>query len=209
MALVGVQGVPPLPTGSAVRSAAGPLHPFRRVAPAIRWLRGGRPLGAAGLTKRRGRHGAPRRFCVTGCVITLASLPVSERIRRSHSITHTEGSERAENPHEPCCSVSLCDAAYRSPSVSPTKWHGRGHRFDPDQVHQTFLTEINRLRGWFGAESRLNRGTIRAHAENPHSVTRQRDNRKNYANRFQRWPYALGCISGLWTSLPSRRGTVC
>jgi hypothetical protein len=36
---------------------------------------------------------------------------------------------------DPCLSLSY--SVRRSAYVGPTKWHGRGHRFDPDQVHQT------------------------------------------------------------------------
>jgi hypothetical protein len=32
--------------------------------------------------------------------------------------------------------VSLSVAAFLAVSIRPWKWHGRGHRFDPDQIHQ-------------------------------------------------------------------------
>ena len=48
----------------------------------------------------------------------------------------TKGSERARNPHQHCLSVPFCFTLYLAVSIHPWKWHGRGRRFDPDQVHQ-------------------------------------------------------------------------
>ncbi len=46
------------------------------------------------------------------------------------------GSEDASDPHEHCPSVSRELIRYFSDILRVGKWHGRGRRFDPDQVHQ-------------------------------------------------------------------------
>ena len=45
---------------------------------------------------------------------------------------------------------------------SALPWHGRGRRFDPDQVHQDIQRRISDLRGTISARFGSNRGTKRA-----------------------------------------------
>jgi hypothetical protein len=57
---------------------------------------------------------------------------VSECVARAQA----KGREHATDLHEHCPFVSLAISRYRGVSVEDEKWHGRGRRFDPDQVHQ-------------------------------------------------------------------------
>src|SRR5450631_1344440 len=52
-----------------------------------------------------------------------------------------KGSDYARKAHEHCPSVSLAVCPCRFASVEHEKWHGRGRRFDPDQVHQVSTVE--------------------------------------------------------------------
>jgi hypothetical protein len=71
---------------------------------------------------------------------------------------------------------------------SALPWHGRGHRFDPGQVHQSNSRRIKELQSPVSSERNKNKGTKKAHQEN----TALCDARKNQkAHRDDRWAFLL------------------
>jgi hypothetical protein len=63
------------------------------------------------------------------CSLTLLYLDTGDARKFPRELTNEAGSARIEGvlPKEWACGAA----------GSALPWHGRGHRFDPDQVHQT------------------------------------------------------------------------
>jgi hypothetical protein len=72
---------------------------------------------------------------------------------------------------------------------SALPWHGRGHRFDPDQVHQLIINKIKVFRDFQAQSQAQNRDTQKAHLE----ISVNRDIRQQSKTLQMSWMVLCFC----------------